>query len=93
MVPAEVVMPHDARANVVPLTRARRDRRASSGDEPVAAPWLDAWPPHDDASVNADWDRLVALVMQAWCWRDPESIDELVRCLRTLRSVVHREWS
>jgi hypothetical protein len=86
-------MSTDARANVVPFARARRDRRTASGDGAVAAPWLDRWPPPEDASVNADWDRLVALVMQAWCWRDPESLDELVRCLGTLRLVVRRDWS
>lgn len=57
-----------------------------------AAPWLDGLADHDQV-VNADWDRLVTLTMQAWCWRDPESIAALVACLRRLRDVVDRDWS
>jgi hypothetical protein len=82
---------------VISLEHGRRRRRSSAraGAEVAAsaAPWLDAWPLLDDVRRNADWDRLVALVMQAWCWRDPESVDELERCLRNLRAVVYHDWS
>jgi hypothetical protein len=82
---------------IVPFERVRRRRapRTGRGAEVPAspAPWIDTWPPLDDVGLNVDWDRLVALVMQAWCWRDPESVGAVERCLRRLKSVVDRDWS
>ena len=84
------------RGTVVPFERAQRRRARHRPVDRAAtspAPCLDYWPQVDDLGLNADWDRLVALVMQAWCWRDPESVDAVEICLRRLRSVVDRDWS
>lgn len=82
---------------IVPFERPERPRprRARHGRTPAAsaAPSYEDCPPLDDDQLNDDWDRLVTFVMQAWCWRDPESLDTVDRCLRRLRSVVDREWS
>lgn len=82
---------------VLPFEPVRRRRapgaRASAEVAASAAPWIDQWPLLDDVGLNADWDRLVVLVMQAWCWRDPESVEAVERCLRHLRSIVDRDWS
>ena len=72
--------------------RPRRIRHARARAESVA-PCFEDCPPLDDDQLNADWDRLVTFVMQAWCWRDPDSLDAVDRCLRRLRVVVDREWS
>ena len=46
-----------------------------------------------DRYLNAEWDRLTAAVDQAWCMRDLESLDLLLRIAATLRAEVHRDWS
>ena len=89
-------MSKDSRGTVVPFApvgRRTAPGRVRAALAANAAPWLDCWPPLDDAGLNADWDRLVALVMQAWCWRDPESIEAVDACLGRLRALVARDWS
>src|SRR5262245_3431618 len=46
-----------------------------------------------DAVLNADWNRLVALVEEAWCWRDPDCIAAIQACLVQLRRSVDQDWS
>jgi len=87
-----------ARGTVVPFQRPRRSRidRRARGVEAFAetpAPWLDRLFETRDVGLNGDWDRLLSLVVQAWCWRDPESVGELEQCLEMLRRVVDRDWS
>ena len=47
---------------------------------------------HDDA-LNAGWDRFMTLVVEAWCWRDPDSFAALKESLAHLRRSVDRDWS
>jgi hypothetical protein len=47
----------------------------------------------DDASLDADWDRFMTLVVEAWCWRDPECFAAVEKCLAHLRRSVDRDWS
>jgi hypothetical protein len=87
-----------ARGTVVPFQRPRRSRagRRAHGIDAYAAtpaPWLDRLFEHHDLGLNAEWDRLLSLVVQAWCWRDPDSVGELEQCLEMLRRVVDRDWS
>jgi len=46
-----------------------------------------------DVVLNANWDRLIALVLDAWFWRDPDCIAEVVDCLALLRRSVDHDWS
>jgi hypothetical protein len=46
-----------------------------------------------DVDLNADWDRFITLVMEAWCWRDPDCFTALEGCLAHLRRSVDRDWS
>jgi hypothetical protein len=49
--------------------------------------------PEQTASANATWDELTRLVLEAWCWRDPESLARLEACVGRLWLEVDREWS
>ena len=46
----------------------------------------------DDQEINAAWDELMKLVMQAWSWRDPESLDTLEMALLVLRKRIEDDW-
>src|SRR5215468_2892214 len=46
----------------------------------------------DDQEVNAAWDDLMKLVIQAWSWRDPESLDALETALGVLRQRIADDW-
>ena len=48
--------------------------------------------PRDDREVNAAWDDLMKLVIQAWSWRDPESLDALETVLGVLRQRIADDW-
>jgi hypothetical protein len=48
--------------------------------------------PRDDQEVNAAWDDLMKLVIQAWSWRDPESLDALETALGILRARIADDW-
>jgi len=47
----------------------------------------------DDREVNSAWDELMKLVIQAWSWRDPESLDALERALGKLKRRIAYDWS
>jgi hypothetical protein len=85
-------------ATVLPFRRLEHPRaggrsQAAGGFEETSAPWLDRLFESSDGGLNAEWDRLVSLVVQAWCWRDPESVAELEACLASVRRAVDRDWS
>ena len=46
----------------------------------------------DDREVNAAWDDLMKLMIQAWSWRDPESLDALETALVVLRKWIEDDW-
>ena len=46
----------------------------------------------DDQEINAAWDELMKLVMQAWSWRDPESLDALETAMVVLRKRIEDDW-
>ena len=46
----------------------------------------------DDREVNAAWDDLMKLVIQAWSWRDPESLDALETAMVVLRKRIEDDW-
>lgn len=46
----------------------------------------------DDAPLNAEWDRLVHLVEEAWTWRDPETLAAVDDCVARLGLHLQKEW-
>lgn len=46
-----------------------------------------------DVGLNADWDRLLTVVLEAWCWRDPDCLAAVEDCLTRLRRSVDHDWS
>jgi len=46
----------------------------------------------DDQEINGAWDDLMKLVIQAWSWRDPESLDALETALVVLRKRIEDDW-
>ena len=46
----------------------------------------------DDQEINAAWDDLMKLVIQAWSWRDPESLDALETTMLVLRKRIEDDW-
>lgn len=46
----------------------------------------------EDVPLNAEWDRLVHLVEEAWTWRDPETIAALGACIAKLGRRSLEEW-
>jgi len=46
-----------------------------------------------DAALNAHWDRFMTLVIEAWCWRDPDCFAALEESLTHLRRSVDHDWS
>jgi hypothetical protein len=46
-----------------------------------------------DAALNAAWDRLLTLVLEAWCWRDPDCLSSVENCIADLRRAVDHDWS
>jgi hypothetical protein len=49
--------------------------------------------PVDDREINDAWDELMKQVIQAWSWRDPESLEALEETLGVLRRRIARDWS
>jgi len=46
----------------------------------------------DDQEINAAWDDLMKLMIQAWSWRDPESLDSLEAAMVILRKRIEDDW-
>ena len=46
----------------------------------------------DDQGINAAWDDLMKLVIQAWSWRDPDSLDSLEAARVILRKRIEDDW-
>jgi hypothetical protein len=46
-----------------------------------------------DVELNAEWDLLLTRAIQAWCWRDPDSIRTVEECLVRIKPSVTRDWS
>ena len=63
--------------------RARRRKTRMSG-RPVR---------QNDVDANAEWDVLLTRAVQAWCWRDPDSIRVVEQCLARLKVSVEADWS
>jgi len=80
---------------------AFRQRRPESRMEPGGAAQIGETPvpclvrlyERRDVVLNADWDRLITLILDAWCWRDPDCIAEVEDCLAHLRRWVDLDWS
>jgi hypothetical protein len=49
--------------------------------------------PNHDVQLNATWDRLLTLAVEAWAWRDPDSFAALKDALAELHALVDRDWS
>jgi hypothetical protein len=45
-----------------------------------------------ERQLNATWDRLLELTVQACTWRDPESLAAVEEVLRALMQETRREW-
>jgi hypothetical protein len=46
-----------------------------------------------DLALNAAWDRLLTLVLEAWCWRDPDCLASVEDCVAELRRAIDQDWS
>lgn len=46
-----------------------------------------------ERQLNATWDHLLELTVQACTWRDPESLAAVDEVLRALMHETRREWS
>ena len=91
---ATLPMPARSRGIVVPFRPRRPDaRRVPSAGAEKSLPCLIKLYESDEASLNADWDRFMTLVVEAWCWRDPECFAAVEKCLAHLRRSVDRDWS
>ena len=65
-------------------SRARRRRARISARRLVR---------RNDVDTNAEWDVLLTRAVQAWCWRDPDSIRVVEQCLARLKASVEADWS
>lgn len=45
-----------------------------------------------DSIVNALWNEMSRLTHEAWCWRDPESIEALEFHIENLKAHVLGDW-
>jgi len=85
------------RAVVLPFrTQERRGRRRSAGAAKadrrrvaLLGPLIEP----ADLEVNAEWDLLITRAVQAWCWRDPESVRAVEECLSGIKPLVTFDWS
>jgi hypothetical protein len=84
------------RGIVVTFRRRRPDtHRIPSGaaDHTKTVPCLIRLYEGRDVVIDAAWDRLMTLVVEAWCWRDPDCLAAVEDCLAHLRHVVDQDWS
>src|SRR5262249_42800880 len=94
----EVTFPRTARSRAIVVAFRRRPdtRRMPSGTAEAAkkpARCLIRLYESRDVGINAEWDRLLTFVLQAWCWRDPDCIAAVEDCLAHLRRSVDQDWS
>lgn len=86
-----------SRGIVVPfrLRRPNTRRVPSGAAETAKKPVLCLVRLYESGEVvlNADWDRLITLVEEAWCWRDPDCFAAVEDCLAHLRRSVDHDWS
>ncbi|MCW5890254.1 MAG: hypothetical protein KIT14_06845 [bacterium] len=47
----------------------------------------------EEHGLNAAWDELLWLAIQAWSWRDPESLVAIEEAVAVLQREVERDWS
>jgi len=48
---------------------------------------------HDDGlAFSPEWDEMSKLAMDAWSWRDPDSLARLEECIERLWPEVERDW-
>jgi len=95
-----------AREETLPLTepprgvvvafRPRRPHARGMPGGPVkiaekAAPLIQLYEGRD-VVLNDAWDSLLTLVLEAWCWRDPDCLAEVEACLAHLRRSVDQDW-
>lgn len=86
-----------SRGSVVPFlprqlgTRRTPSGTAETGKKPVVS--LVGLYEGRDAGLNADWDRFITLIAEAWCWRDPDCFAAVEDCLAQLRRSVDHDWS
>ncbi len=75
-----------SRSNVLQF----RGRAAATSAAPHGPADID---PVRECALNADWDRLLELTVQACTWRDPESLAAVQDVLARLMREATREWS
>jgi hypothetical protein len=91
---APLPMTARSRGIVVPFRPRRPDaRQIPSGAAGKPAPCLIQLYESGDAILNTDWDRFLTLVVEAWCWRDPDCFAAVEECLAHLRRSVEHDWS
>src|SRR5262245_39642606 len=96
---SQATLPVAARSRGVVVAFRQRQSSASrmagepGGAHETAALYLVRLHESRDAVLNADWNRLVALVEEAWCWRDPDCIAAIETCLVHLKHSVAQDWS
>ena len=89
-----------ARRRAVPYSTWQRPDATLAARPPLGAGRLIELEPyrrrlaemHRDATLNAQWDALLTVVMDAWCWRDPDSLDDLEAQVARLRAGVLADW-
>jgi hypothetical protein len=67
--------------------------RGRGAPAPAAPRNPDEVDPARERVLNAEWDRLLELTVQACTWRDPESLAAVELVLARLVREATREWS
>lgn len=84
-----------AHKNVVPFRATRRTaarRRTLAAMVSAADPMLPAIDVEAEERRNAAWDEMLRVAIQAWSWRDPESLEVLEEALAGVSGEVERDW-
>ncbi|HEV7731316.1 MAG TPA: hypothetical protein VGR62_04100 [Candidatus Binatia bacterium] len=88
-------MHSETRGVVVPFRATRQTvarRRAIAARAVQTAPVLPCLDPELEAQRNAAWDELLRLTIQAWSWRDPDSVRVLEGALDDVKVETARDW-
>ena len=90
-------MPDRSRGIVISFRQRRPDDRRMPGrtaqTAKTPAPGLVSLCERRDDALNADWDRFMTLLIEAWSWRDPDCFAALKESLAQLSRSVDRDWS